>query len=69
MNKKILTINSEIEAIRIREIMDVNQIPCMIQSFHDTCYDGIFQTQYGWGVLVADEQDEEKILSLLKELL
>lgn len=69
MNKKILTINSEIEAIRIREILDINQIPHMIQSFHDSVYDGIFQNQYGWGVLVADEQDEERISSLLKELL
>lgn len=69
MNKRILTINSEIEAIRIREILDINQIPYMIRSFHDTVYDGIFQTQYGWGVLEADEQDEARVLALLKELL
>ena len=65
--KKILSISSEIEALRIREILDSNQIPHLIRSFHDSAYDGLFQHQYGWGVLEADEAYEEKILELLKE--
>ena len=67
MNKKILTISSEIEALRIKDILDSNEIPHLIRSFHDTVYDGIFQNQYGWGVLEADEKDETKILDLLKD--
>ena len=65
--KKILNISSQIEAMRIREILDSNQIPHLIRSFHDSAYDGLFQHQYGWGVLEADESHEEKILELLKE--
>jgi len=68
MNKRILPLNSEIEAIRIKEILDVNDIPHMIKSYHDSVYDGVFQAQYGWGVLVADEADEERILALLQEI-
>ncbi|HOY30642.1 MAG TPA: hypothetical protein PKW80_02070 [Bacteroidales bacterium] len=69
MNKKILTLNNEFEAMRIKEILDINEIPNMIRSFHDTAYDGVFQSQFGWGVLEADEKDEARILELLKEIL
>lgn len=65
--KKILSLSSEIEAIKIKEILDGNQIPHMIRSFHDTAYDGLFQNQYGWGALEADEAYEERILNLLKD--
>jgi hypothetical protein len=65
--KKILSISSEIQAMRIKDILDSNQIPHLIRSFHDSAYDGIFQHQYGWGVLEADEENEVKILDLLKE--
>jgi hypothetical protein len=37
----------------------------MIRSFHDSAYDGLFQTQMGWGALVADEELEEEILKLI----
>jgi len=67
MNKKILTLNSEIEALGIKDILDSKEIPYIIRSFHDSAYDGLFQNQYGWGVLEADEADEESILDLLKE--
>ena len=66
--KKILSINSEIEAIRIKELLDRNHIPHVIRSFYDSAYDGLFQHQDGWGVLEADEANEEKILELVKDL-
>lgn len=69
MNKKILTLSNEIEAIRIKEILDINEIPHIIRSFHDSAYDGIFHNQYGWGVLEADEKNEDRILDLLKDLM
>ncbi len=66
--KKILSLSSEIEAFRIQEILKSNEIPHLVRSFHDSAYDGIFQNQYGWGVLEADESDEARILNLLKDL-
>lgn len=65
--KKILSLSSQIEAIRIKEILDSNEIPHMIRSFHDSAYDGLFQNQYGWGVLEAEVADEERILALVKD--
>jgi hypothetical protein len=67
MNKKILKLTSEFEALKIKDILDSEGIPHMIRSFHDSAYDGMFQTQYGWGVLIADEKNEEAILKLIKE--
>ena len=67
MIKKIRNLSNEIEALRIREILDENGISHNITSFHDSVYDGLWQNQYGWGVLEADEADEAKILALLKE--
>jgi len=66
--KKILSISSEIEAIRIKEILDSNEIPHLVRSFHDSAYDGLFQNQYGWGVLEANESDEDRILKLIEDL-
>ena len=66
--KKILALSSEIEALRIKEILESNEIPHLVRSFYDSAYDGIFQNQYGWGVLEADESDEDRILKLIKDL-
>lgn len=67
MIKKILDLSNEIEALRIQDILEGSGIRYFIKSFHDSAYDGLFQAQYGWGVLQADEEDEARILELLKE--
>jgi hypothetical protein len=68
MTKKILTLSNEIEALWIKDILDSHEISYIIRSFHDSVYDGVFQNQFGWGVLEADEADETVILDLLKEI-
>lgn len=67
MMKKILTLSNEIEALKIKDILDRNEIAHLIRTFHDSAYDGLFQYQIGWGILEAEESDEKKILALLKE--
>jgi hypothetical protein len=69
MNKRILTLSSEIEAITVKAILESNDIPHIIRSYYDSAYDGLFQNQYGWGVLEADEKDEVRILDLVKDIL
>ncbi|HKL67391.1 MAG TPA: hypothetical protein VJ877_05820 [Bacteroidales bacterium] len=65
MNKKIMTLESQFEAQRIKNVLDREKIPHIIRSFHDSAYDGLFQGQQGWGVLMADEKNEKKILELV----
>ena len=69
MIKRISILSNEIEALRIRDILDANGISYMIKSFHDSVYDGLWQNQYGWGVLEADEADEANILALLADII
>ncbi len=66
--KRILTLNNQIEALRIKDILDKNDISHLIRTYHDSAYDGLFQSQIGWGILEAEEADEAKILALLNEL-
>jgi len=65
--KKILSIETEIEALKIKDLLESKGIPHIIRSFHDSAYDGLFQGQQGWGVLMADPEHEAEILKLLKE--
>lgn len=67
MTKRILTIDNQFEAQRIKEILDREGIPHIIRNFHDSAYDGLFQSQQGWGALIADEKYEKRILDLLKK--
>lgn len=67
MTKRIIQIENYSEALRIKDILDTNEIPHIIRNFHDSAYDGLFQNHLGWGVLEADEKDELKIHELLRE--
>lgn len=48
---------NDAEAIAIRNLLADNGIQCVVQSFHDTAYDGLYQAQYGWGVIKVNEED------------
>ena len=68
MSKKIITLENEIEAYRIKDILDSEGIPHIIRTYHDAAYDGLFQGQYGWGAIEADEKYEARILELVAKM-
>lgn len=68
MTKKILTLDNEFIAQRIREILDTEGIPHIIRNYHGSAFDGLYQETQGWGALIADEEYEERILELFKQL-
>ena len=63
---KISALENTLEAQRIESILNDQQIPCRIRSFHDTAYDGLFQFQKGWGELYAPPAFKEEILAIVK---
>ncbi len=65
---KILILENEMEAQRLTGILEEEQIPHVVRSYHDSVYDGIFQAQRGWGHLEAPEEYSEKILSLYERM-
>jgi len=68
MTVKILTLRTEAEAILLSGLLDQAGIPHMLKSFHDTAYDGMWQTQTSWGTLWADEENRETITKLYREM-
>ena len=65
---KILLIKNEIESMLLDEILTEKNIPHLIRSYHDSAYDGLWQSQSGWGHLEAQEEYSEEILNIYKEM-
>lgn len=65
---KILLINNEIESILLDEILTEKQIPHLIRSYHDSAYDGLWQSQSGWGHLEAPGEYAEEIMRIYNEM-
>jgi len=65
---KILSFNNEIEATLLSEILTSRGIPFIIRSYHDSAYDGLWQTGSCWGQLDAPEQFKEEIIKIFDEM-
>jgi len=65
---KIAIISNEVQAQYLAALLKVREIPHVIQSYHDTAYDGIFQTMKGWGHIEAPPEFKEEILGLMNEI-
>jgi len=65
---KVATLENEIEAGLLDSILTERNIPHMLTSYHDTAYDGLFQTQKGWGYVSAPAPYHEEIRELVDEL-
>jgi hypothetical protein len=65
---KILVFNNEIEANLLNEILTERGIPHITRSYHDSAYDGLWQTHSVWGQLEASEENREEILKIYHEM-
>jgi hypothetical protein len=66
--EKVAILDNEIEANLLDSILNELRIPHLMRSYHDTAYDGLFQTQKGWGYVGAPKSYHEEILKILTEL-
>jgi hypothetical protein len=66
MNVRILVFNNEFEATLLDGLLNENRIPHIIRSYHDSAYDGLWQTRSAWGHIEAPEEYREEILELYK---
>jgi len=65
---KILEFDNEFEANQLDGILTEKNIPHIIRTYHDSAYDGLWQTQSGWGHLEAPENFSEEILAVFKDM-
>jgi hypothetical protein len=66
--EKILVLYNEFEASLLKNILKERGIPCILKSYHDSAYDGMWQSQMGWGQLDAEPQHREEILNIYAEI-
>jgi hypothetical protein len=68
--KKVAILEHEIEARLLDSVLNERNIPHRIISYYDTAYDGLYQTQKGWGYISAPgeyEQEIQEIISFLRK--
>jgi hypothetical protein len=66
MNVKILVFSNEFEAKLLDGLLNENGIPHIIRSYHDSAYDGLWQTKTSWGHIEAPEEFRDEIMELYK---
>lgn len=65
---KVAVLDNEIEAQLLDSILEERDLPHLMVSYHDTAYDGLFQTQKGWGHVSAPTPFKQEILEILNEV-
>lgn len=64
---KIAVLDNDIEAQFVASVLEERAIPHVMESYRDTAYDGLFQTQRGWGQVNAPLSYREEILEIVTE--
>jgi hypothetical protein len=65
---KVATLENEIEASLVESILTERRIPFRMRSYHDTAFDGLFQTQKGWGYVSVPRSSEEEVKEIISDL-
>lgn len=65
---RILELQNDAEARLLDAHLTELGIPHVLESFHDSAYDGIFQVQLGWGHVRAPEEYREQIEEIYADL-
>jgi hypothetical protein len=64
----IAILDSEVQAELLDGVLSGQNIPHIMQSYHDSAYDGLFQSQRGWGCVAAPARFRDEILASLESL-
>ena len=65
---KVATLDNDIEAQLLHSILTERDIPHIMRSYYDTAYDGLFQTQKGWGYVSAPKDYHEEVLEIISDI-
>jgi len=66
--KKAAILENQFEAQLVASILSERAIPHRLRSYHDTAFDGLFQTQKGWGYVSAPEKYHSEIKEILADI-
>jgi hypothetical protein len=65
---KIVALRNEFEATLLSDILRERGIPHFLKSYHDSVYDGLWQTDSSWGHLEAPEEFRDEILDIFNNM-
>jgi hypothetical protein len=65
---KIAVLENGFEAQVLDSILTERDIPHLMRSYHDTAYDGLYQTLKGWGHVSAPPSYRDEIMEILSDL-
>jgi len=65
---KAVILDNEDEARLIGSILSERGIPHRMRSYYDTAFDGLYQTQKGWGYVSAPESFKEEIIEIISDI-
>lgn len=61
-------LDNETQAGLLDAVLTDRGIPHIMQSYHDSAFDGVFQTQKGWGIVLAPRSFREEVRSALEAI-
>lgn len=65
--KNLIKPENAAEAGALQSLLQEHGIQSQVISYHDTAYDGLFQKQYGWGVIRVQEADFIRAKEIVRE--
>jgi len=65
---KVHTIESIFEMDMIKDALDKEGLSYSIKEHKDTAYDGLFILQKGYATLFVEEQDKEKVQTIIERI-
>ncbi|MFW6139409.1 MAG: hypothetical protein ACOC7U_09585 [Spirochaetota bacterium] len=65
---KIATLDNQVEAHLVEAILNKKHIPHTLNSYYDSAYNGLFQTQRGWGDISAPPDYKSRILEIIRDI-
>ena len=66
--EKIAVLDNEVQAELVDSVLSERGIPHLMQSYHDSALDGIYQARAGWGHIEAPADSRDEILAVIEEL-
>ena len=64
----IKTLDNQFEADVIKDVLEENGIPVIVRSFRDSSFDGIFETQNGWGIVMVPDEFRKRANAVIKDI-
>jgi hypothetical protein len=65
---KVMVLENDNEARLLDSILDERNVPHMMKSYYDTAFDGLYQSQKGWGHISAPISYHEEIKEIISDI-